>query len=84
MSLALHDFHQRRITQSQKRYLAAIKALATVRRLLTPRLPAVMIGQMNVGQHQTNGTMLNGHQHNSGAVNDAPRHRPARVGSPDD
>jgi hypothetical protein len=57
-SLAQHDFHQRRISMSQKRYLAAIRALATVRRLLLPRPPAVSIAQMNVGQHQTTGVAL--------------------------
>jgi len=61
MSFAQQDFHQRRMTQAQRRYLAAIRSLATVRRLLVPRLPDVRIdqvGQLNVGQHQTNGASI--------------------------
>ncbi|HLZ28478.1 MAG TPA: hypothetical protein VKV73_14255 [Chloroflexota bacterium] len=68
MSFAQHDFHQRRMTQSQRRYLAAIRSLATVRRLLVPRLPELRIdqvGQLNVGQHQTNGAALPAHTNGS-------------------
>ena len=42
------EFHQRRVERAQRRYLAAVKALATVRRL---RLPAL---QVNIGDKQVN------------------------------
>jgi len=42
------EFHQRRVERAQRRYLAAIKALATVRRL---GVPAV---QINVAKQQVN------------------------------
>ena len=41
-------FHQRRVERAQRRYLAAVKALATVRRL---GVPAV---QVNVADQQVN------------------------------
>jgi hypothetical protein len=41
-------FHQQRITRAQRRYLAAIKALAQVRKL---GVPAV---QVNIGDKQIN------------------------------
>ena len=44
------EFHQRRIERTQRRYLAAIKALATVRKL---QIPAV---QVNIGAQQVNVT----------------------------
>ncbi len=61
LSFAEHDFHQRRLTQAQRRYLAAIRSLVTVRRLLVPRLPDVRIdrvGQLNVARHQLNGAAV--------------------------
>ena len=42
------EFHQRRVERAQRRYLAAAKALAQVRRL---QLPAV---QVNIGDKQVN------------------------------
>jgi len=42
------EFHQRRVERAQRRYLAAIKALATVRRLGVPAL------QVNIGEKQIN------------------------------
>jgi hypothetical protein len=42
------EFHQRRIERAQRRYLAAIKALATVRRLGAPTV------QVNIGEKQVN------------------------------
>ncbi len=42
------EYHQRTIGRAQRRYLAAVKALAQVRRL---RVPAV---QVNIGEKQVN------------------------------
>ncbi len=42
------EFHHRRVERAQRRYLAAIKALATVRRLGVPAL------QVNIGDKQVN------------------------------
>ena len=42
------EFHQRRVERAQRRYLAAIRALATVRRLAVPTL------QVNIGEKQIN------------------------------
>lgn len=42
------EFHQRRVERAQRRYLAAIKALATVRRL------GVTTVQINVAEQQIN------------------------------
>jgi len=42
------EFHQRRVERAQRRYLAAIKALAQVRRLGVPAL------QVNIGDKQVN------------------------------
>ncbi len=42
------EFHQKRVERAQRRYLAAIKALATVRRLGVPAL------QVNVADKQVN------------------------------
>ncbi len=42
------EYHQRTIDRAQKRYLAAIKALAQVRRLLTPAV------QVNIADQQIN------------------------------
>jgi len=42
------EFHQRRVERAQRRYLAAIKALAQVRRLGVPAL------QVNIGEKQIN------------------------------
>jgi hypothetical protein len=50
MRLALGTYYQRCISAAQKRYLAAIKTLATVRRLALP----VLIGQVNIAGKQLN------------------------------
>ena len=42
------EFHQRRVERAQRRYLAAVKALAQVRRLGVPAL------QVNIGEKQVN------------------------------
>ncbi len=42
------EFHQQRVERAQRRYLAAIKALAQVRRLGVPAL------QVNIGDKQIN------------------------------
>lgn len=42
------EFHQRRVERAQRRYLAAVKALAQVRRLGVPAL------QVNIGDKQVN------------------------------
>ena len=42
------EYHQRKIDRAQKRYLTAIKALAQVRRLLTPTV------QVNIADQQVN------------------------------
>ncbi len=42
------EFHQRRVERAQRRYLAAIKALAQVRRLAVPTV------QVNIGDKQIN------------------------------
>ena len=46
------DFHQRRIDHAHRRYLSAIKALAQVRRLISP------IVQVNVGERQQINTVV--------------------------
>ena len=48
LSLMQHDFYQRRLSMAQRRYLAAITALAQVRRL---QVPAV---QVNIAEQQLN------------------------------
>jgi hypothetical protein len=48
MSLDLGSYYQRSITSAQKRYLAAIKTLALVRKLAVPVL------QVNIGRKQVN------------------------------
>ena len=48
LTLAEGDYYQRRIDRAERRYLAAIKALAQVRRLLGPSV------QLNVGFQQVN------------------------------
>lgn len=48
MALAQADFYERRVTQCQKRYLAAIKTLAQVRRLMKPFI------QVNIAEKQIN------------------------------
>jgi hypothetical protein len=45
------EFNERRVTQCQKRYLAAIKTLAQVRRLMRPFI------QVNIAEKQTNLTL---------------------------
>jgi hypothetical protein len=44
------DYHQRRIDRAHKRFLSAVKTLATVRRLAVP----VLIGQVNIAGKQVN------------------------------
>ena len=58
MSLEASDHHAKRIERVSKQYLRAIEALAKVRRL---QLPAVLVGQMNIGENQVNlgGKQLN-------------------------
>ena len=48
LTLLQHDFYQRRLSMVQRRYLAAITALAQVRRL---QVPAV---QVNIAREQLN------------------------------
>lgn len=48
MSIGVAEFHQKRIDRAQKRYLAAIKALAQVRKLQLPNV------QVNIGEKQVN------------------------------
>ena len=48
LSLELGTYYQRSIDRAQKRYLAAIKALAVVRRLALP----VLVAQVNVARKQ--------------------------------
>lgn len=48
LSLMQHDFYQRRLSMVQRRYLAAITALAQVRRLQTPNV------QVNIAEQQLN------------------------------
>jgi hypothetical protein len=48
------DFYQSWLDRAQKRYLAAIKALAQVRRLLGPVAQASPLVQVNVGEKQVN------------------------------
>jgi hypothetical protein len=50
LSITQADYHQRRIDRAHKRFLSAIKTLATVRRLAVP----VLIGQVNIAQKQVN------------------------------
>jgi len=50
MSLELAAYYQRSLSAAQKRYLSAIKTLATVRRLALP----VLIGQVNIAGKQVN------------------------------
>ena len=54
ISLALGDYLQRRITASQKRYLAAVKMLADVRRMQLPEVTIQNQGQVNIGNQQMN------------------------------
>ncbi len=51
LTMAQGEYHQRKIERAQRQYLAAIKALAQVRRLLAPTAPAV---QVNIGGQQLN------------------------------
>jgi len=48
VSFELSEYHQRRCDRAQRRYLAAIRALAQVRRLLVPMV------QMNIAERQVN------------------------------
>jgi hypothetical protein len=50
LSITQADYHQRRIDRAHKRFLSAVKSLATVRRLAVP----VLIGQVNIAQKQVN------------------------------
>lgn len=54
ISLALGDYLQRRITSSQRRYLAAVKMLADVRRMQLPDVTIQNSGQVNIGNQQMN------------------------------
>jgi hypothetical protein len=50
-ALAVSDFQQRRMDRAHRRYLSAIKTLATVRKLALPVLQVNIAGQqVNVGQ----------------------------------
>ncbi len=51
MSAEVSEYHQKRIERVSKQYLRAIETLAKVRRL---QLPAVLVGQMNIGENQVN------------------------------
>jgi hypothetical protein len=64
------DFHQRRINHAHKRFLSAVKTLATVRRLAVP----VLIGQVNVAGKQVNKVVM------SGPDGQRPAARSARAG----
>lgn len=44
MNMKIADYWQRRLTQANKRYLQAVKMLATVRRLAIP----VLLAQVNI------------------------------------
>jgi hypothetical protein len=46
--LAVGDYHQRRLSRAQRRYVEAIRTLAQVRRLLTP------VVQVNIAEQQVN------------------------------
>jgi hypothetical protein len=46
IALALADYYQRRIDRAHKRYLTALRTLATVRKLAVPAL------QVNIGRNQ--------------------------------
>jgi hypothetical protein len=48
MSLDQGDYYQRHQDRAHKRYLSAVRALAQVRRLLTPAV------QVNIGGQQVN------------------------------
>lgn len=48
LTMAQGEYHQRSIERAERRYLAAIKALATLRRLLTP------VMQVNIAEKQIN------------------------------
>jgi hypothetical protein len=48
VSFELSEYHQRRCERAQRRYIAAIKALAQVRRLLGP------VVQVNIAERQVN------------------------------
>jgi hypothetical protein len=50
LSISQCDYWQRRIDHLHRRYLSAVKALATVRRLAVP----VLIGQVNFASQQVN------------------------------
>jgi hypothetical protein len=59
MTLTLQQHYEMRLNMAQRRHLAAIRTLATVRRLLAPAAPLVHVdqaGQVNVAQEQVNGT----------------------------
>ena len=63
LSITQHDFHQRRLSQAQSRYLAAIRTLAQVRRLQAPHV------QVNIAEQQLNVAAIASaqpHQHHAG------------------
>jgi hypothetical protein len=45
MTLTQSEFYDRRVTECQKRYLAAINALAQIRRLLSPSIQVNIAGK---------------------------------------
>ena len=54
MSFDLGDYHQRRITASQRRYNSAVMTLARVRRLQLPEIIIGLAGQVNIAEQQVN------------------------------
>jgi hypothetical protein len=50
LSLELSEYHQRRCERTQRRYLAAIRMLAQVRRLLVPMVQVNIAEQQDVAQ----------------------------------
>jgi hypothetical protein len=64
MALELGAYYQRSISAAQKRYLSAIKTLATVRRLALP----VLIGQVNIAGKQVNKVAMSGPDGQSAAT----------------
>jgi hypothetical protein len=54
MSQKQAEYWEKRINACQRRYMAAVKMLATVRRLAIP----VIVGQVNIGRIQANMTQI--------------------------
>jgi hypothetical protein len=55
VSIRQGDYWQRRIDACHRRYLSAVKTLATVRKLALP----IIIGQLNIARTQANMAQLN-------------------------